>query len=467
MHERQRPRALVVDDELSICQSCQRILLRLGFDARTALSGKEALALLEQEPFDLVFTDLKMLGMGGLELLENLQTRFPEVVCVVITGYATVASVVETMRLGAYDYLPKPFTAQEFAAAARKAWERRKQILDRKAQLNGQNICELLGIIGRSPAMQEVSRLVQKVAAADSTVLIIGESGTGKELIARAVHQLSPRKLERFFAIDCGSLPTDLLQSELFGHVKGAFTGAVGNKTGVFEVADRGTVFLDEICNLDLEIQAKLLRFIQEFELLPVGCTQPRRVDVRLIFATNRDLGEMVTEGSFREDLYYQLCVVPIYLPPLRERKEDIAQLASHLLTKVQARIGKKITTISEGALRLLQDYDWPGNIRQLENVMEWATITCDKDIIETNHLPRDLFRQNVVRQMAVPHTNTELLAMKKKLRDQAIADLERVFVLQALERNEWNVSRAAREVGVKRQNFQAMMRKHHISSER
>ncbi len=421
--------------------------------------------MLQQEPFDLVFTDLKMLGMGGMELLENLQTRFPDVVCVVITGYATVASVVETMRLGAYDYLPKPFTAQEFAAAARKAWERRKQILDRKALLNGENICELLGIIGKSPAMQEISRLVQKVAATDSTVLIIGESGTGKELIARAVHQLSPRKLERFFAIDCSSVPADLLQGELFG-VKGALTGAVAEKTGIFEVADRGTVFLDEICNLDLDNQARLLRFIEEHELAEVAA-QPRKVDVRLIFATNRDLGEVVSEGSFREDLYYRLCVVPIYLPPLRDRKEDIALLAYHLLGKVQAKIGKKITTISDAALRLLQEYDWPGNIRQLENVMEWATITCDKDTIEVSHLPRDLFRQNVVRQMAVPHTNTELLAMKKKLRDQAIADLERVFVLQALERNEWNVSRAAREVGVKRQNFQAMMRKHHISSDR
>jgi len=467
MHERQRPRALIVDDELSICKSCQRILLRLGFDARTALSGKEALALLEQEAFDLVFTDLKMLGMGGLELIENLQTRFPDVVCVVITGYATVASVVETMRLGAYDYLPKPFTAQEFAAAARKAWERRKQIIDRKAQLNGHNICEMLGIIGKSPAMQEVSRLVQKAAASDSTVLIIGESGTGKELIARAVHQLSLRKLERFFAIDCGALPADLLQNELFGQSRGAFTRSGGNETGVFEVADHGTVFLDEICNVDLDIQAKLLRFIQESVLVPAGCTEPRKFDVRLIFATNRDLGEMVTGGSFREDLYYQLCVVPIYLPPLRERKEDIALLASHLLGKVQSKIGKKIAAISDSALRLLQEYDWPGNIRQLENVMEWASITCDKQTIEASHLPRDLFRQNVVRQMAVPHTNSELLSMKKKLRDQAIADLERVFVLQALERNEWNVSRAAREVGVKRQNFQAMMRKHHISSDR
>jgi len=442
-------------------------LLRLGFDARTALSGKEALALLQQEPFDIVFTDLKMLGMGGMELLENLQRRFPDVVCVVITGYATVASVVETMRLGAYDYLPKPFTAQELAAAARKAWERRKQLMDRKALLSGENACELLGIIGKSAPMQEVSRLVQKVAATDSTVLIIGETGTGKELIARAVHQLSPRKLERFFAIDCGALSGDLVRSELFGHVKGAFAGATASKTGVFEVADHGTVFLDEICNLDLDTQARLLTFIEEGEFLPPGSTQPRKLDVRLIFATNRDLTQMVSEGGFREDLYYRLCVVPIYLPPLRERKEDVALLAYHLLGKVQGRIGKKITTISDAALKLLQEYDWPGNIRQLENVMEWATITCDKDMIEPSHLPRELFRQNVVRQMAVPHSNNELLAMKKKLRDQAIAELERVFVLQALERNDWNVSRAAREVGVKRQNFQAMMRKHHISSER
>ncbi|HXK58822.1 MAG TPA: sigma-54 dependent transcriptional regulator [Acidobacteriota bacterium] len=465
MYERQRPRALVVDNDLSVCKSCHRILLRAGFDARAALSGKEALALLHQESFDIVFTDLRMLDMDGRELLGSLQTHFPDVVCVVITGYATVASVVEIMRLGAYDCLPKPFTAQELAAAARKAWERRKQILERKALLKGESVYELPGIVAKSASMQEVTRLVRKVAATDSTVLIIGENGTGKELIARAIHQLSPRRFQKFQAVDCGALSVDQLHTELFG-INGALSAAE-SKEGIAGADCGGTVFLDEICNLSLDLQAKLLAFISERGSRSPESNFSPELDTRLIFATSQDLTQMVAARSFREDLYYRLCVVPIYLPPLRQRKEDIALLAHHLLGKVQKRIGKQIAAISETALRQLEEYDWPGNIRQLENVMEWASITCDGEIIDCCHLPRELFRHNTAHQMVVPHTNEELLLVKKQLREQAIAELERVFLLQALERNQWNISRAAREVGIKRQNFQSLMRKHRISPAR
>jgi two-component system NtrC family response regulator len=465
MNNLDKPRVLVADDELSICRSCEKILRRSGYEVKTVLSGRDALALLERESFDLVFTDLKMAEMGGMELLQALQTRFPDVVPVVITGYATVASVVETMKLGAFDYLPKPFTPSEMLAVVTKAWEKRKRILESCAAAPGEPVETFAGIVGRSSKMQEVYSLIQKVAPTSSTVLIIGESGTGKELVARAIHSLSPRKDRRFFAVDCGALSVNLLESELFGHVRGAFTGAVTTKRGIFEAADHGTIFLDEICNVDLEIQGKLLRFIQERDFLPVGGTELTHVDVRLIFATNRDLTRMVSEGSFREDLYYRLHVFPIYLPPLRERPEDIPVLARYLLHRVSARSGKNVTTISEEALKLLGQHSWPGNIRQLESAIEWAVISCDGDGLEPRHLPRFVNPQPQIVDGSVPRTNAEFLMLKKKIKEQAVVELEREFVLAALHRNQWNVTRAAHEVGIARPNFQALMRKYGIRS--
>ncbi|HOQ61991.1 MAG TPA: sigma 54-interacting transcriptional regulator, partial [Vicinamibacterales bacterium] len=261
-----------------------------------------------------------------------------------------------------------------------------------------------------------------------------------------------PRKHQRFFAVDCVTVRAP--QS----------TGAVSDKRGIFESANRGTVFLDEICNVDVEVQAKLLRFIQEREFLPVGATQPRHVDVRLIFATNRDLEKMVRDGTFREDLYYRLHVFPIALPPLRERREDIPLLACHLLSRSRERCAKpQVARLSEDALRLLEQYDWPGNVRQLEAFVERAVIACDGDVIEPRHLPRTLSRQSLPADLAIPSTNKELLALKKRLREQAVADVEREFVIEALQRNAWNVTRAAAEVGIQRPNFQMLMRRHGI----
>ena len=459
------PRVLVVDDEPSICRSCEKILAREGYEVKTVLAGAEALDLLGREAFDLVFTDLKMAEMGGMELLEALRSQYPDIVPVVITGYATIASVVETMKVGAFDYLPKPFTPDEMAAVARKAWDRRQLLLRSHGAPAppGDDPAMFAGIVGSSPTMQEVYRNLRKVATTSSTVLIIGETGTGKELVARAIHNLSPRKHERFFAVDCGALTVTLLESELFGHVKGSFTGATSDKRGIFEAANRGTVFLDEICNVDVEVQAKLLRFIQEREFLPVGATQPRHVDVRLVFATNRDLEKMVREGTFREDLYYRLYVFPIQLPPLRERREDIPLLACHLLAKSRVRCAKHVARFSEDALKLLGQYDWPGNVRQLEAFVERAVIACDGDVIEPRHLPRTLARQTLPADLQIPATNREFLALKKRLREQAVTDLEREFVLEALQRNGWNVTRAAADVGIQRPNFQMLMRKHGI----
>ncbi len=465
MTDKDRPRILVVDDDLSVCKSCEKILVRDGCDVKTVLSGKNALLLLEEEPFDLVFTDLKMAQMGGMELLQALHERFPDIVPVVITGYATIASVVETMKLGAFDYLPKPFTPDEMLAVARNAWEKRKRILESRAIAAGEAAEEFGGIIGRSTKMREVFGLIRKVAPTSSTVLIVGESGTGKELVAQAIHSFSPRKEQRFFAVDCGALSVNLLESELFGHVKGSFTGAVANKRGIFESADRGTVFLDEICNVDLEIQGKLLRFIQERSFLPVGSTESRHVDVRLIFATNRDLSRMVAEGTFREDLYYRLHVFPIYLPPLRERKEDIPLLVRHLLMRVRERSGKNVASLSDEALDIIQRHDWPGNVRELESAIEWAVISCDGDVVEPRHLPRSLHPREFLAGVSVPRTNEEFLRLKKALREQAVVELEREFTLASLERNNWNVTRAAQDVGIARPNFQALMRKYGLRS--
>ncbi len=457
------PKALVVDDEPTICRSCEKILSREGYSVSIAYSGKQALYMLDQEPFDILFTDLKMAEMGGMELLEALRSRFPDIVPVVITGYATIASAVETMKLGAFNYLPKPFTPDEMAAVARKAWEKRQEILESQALVNGKETTPFFGIVGNGPKMQEIFRMIRKVASTSSTVLIVGETGTGKELVAHAIHLLSLRREQRFCAVDCSVLSAELITSELFGHVKGAFTGAVANKMGVIETADKGTVFLDEICNIDLEIQGKLLRFIQERDFFPVGDTEAKHVDVRLIFATNRDLEEMVAEGTFREDLYYRLYVYPIYLPPLREHPEDIPSLAYHTLAKLHERSGKNVAGISDATMKLLQQHNWPGNVRQLESVIERAVIICDETTIEPHHLPATIANPDSPESAPVPQTNKEFLLLKKKFREETTRELEREFILGALQRADWNVTKAAQAVGIQRTNLQAMMRKHGI----
>jgi DNA-binding NtrC family response regulator len=457
------PKVLIVDDEPTICRACEKILSREGYSVKIAYSGKQAIPMLEQEPFDLLFTDLKMAEMGGMELLELIRSRFPDIVPVVITGYATIASAVETMKLGAFDYLPKPFTPDEMAAVAKKAWEKRQNLMETRAIAQGEMLPEFCGIVGKSTKIHEIFRMIRKVAPTSSTVLIVGETGTGKELVARAIHASSPRSENRFCAVDCGTLSVELLESELFGHVKGAFTGAVSNKQGIFEAANKGTVFLDEICNINLEIQGKLLRFIQEREFLPVGGTETKHVDIRLIFATNRDLEKMVAEGTFREDLYYRLYVYPIQLPPLRERREDIPVLAYHLLAKIQGQGPRRIASISDAAMKLIEDFDWPGNVRQLESAIERAVISCDGNVIEPHHLPMSVTKAGLPQSYPVPQSNKEFVALKKKLREQAISELEREFVLEALQRNDWNVTKAAQEVNIQRPNFQALMRKHAI----
>jgi DNA-binding NtrC family response regulator len=384
-------------------------------------------------------------------------------VVVVITGYATVASAVETMKTGAFDYLPKPFTPAEFRAVLNKAVEERKAIVrDRELAAQPTIRAGFEEIVSESQKMQTVFNMINKVAPTDSNVLIMGESGTGKELIARAIHKLSARKEDKFFAVDCAALSGTLLESELFGHVRGAFTGAIQDKPGVFQVADGGTVFLDEICNISIEVQAKLLRFFQEREFMPVGTAETRSVDVRLVFATNKDLKTMVAHGTLREDFYYRIFVYPISVPPLRDRMSDIPLLAYYFLKKYSASFGKPVHAISRNAMEALSQYEWPGNVRQLENVIQAAIIATDSDVLTPKDLPEFGEPQKV--SYVPPRTNLELKRLKRELRAKTIEKVEKDFLLHALKRNEGNVTRAAEDVGMQRSNFQGLMRKYGIA---
>jgi DNA-binding NtrC family response regulator len=459
-------RILVVDDDLTVCKSCEKIIRKAGHQVDYSLSGHEALGMLEADGYDIVFTDLKMAEMGGMEVLRFIKTRDPTIVAVVMTGYATVASAVETMKSGAFDYLPKPFTPGEFRAVLNKAVEERTTVLkDRELVARGVIASGFQGMISESPRMETVFGMIKKVAPTDSNVLIMGESGTGKELIARAVHDLSARREQKFFAIDCAALSGSLLESELFGHVKGAFTGAVQSKPGVFEVAHRGTVFLDEICNVNIEVQGKLLRFLQEREFLPVGATQTKSVDVRLVFATNKDLKKMVADGSLREDFYYRIFVYPISVPPLRERQSDIPLLAYHFLKNYGKQFRKPVCSIARNVMETFSQYDWPGNVRQLENVVQAAVIASDTDVLAFKDLPE--FREYEAIPHGLPRTSVELKRVKKELRARTVEKVERDFLIHALQRNDWNVTRAAKDVGMQRTNFQGLMRKHAISVQR
>jgi DNA-binding NtrC family response regulator len=460
------PRILIVDDEEKICLNCVKILSRMDCTAEYALNGYDALKRLEIEPYDLVITDLKMSSLGGMEVLRRIKEGFPETVVIVITGYSTVSSVVEVMKSGAFDYLPKPFTPHELRAVVMQALAERDLRLQ-NAELTVQNKSRRTishQLVGSSTKIKKVVRMVEKVAPTDSTVLIYGESGTGKELIARAVHANSLRKDRVFFAVDCGTLSGELLESELFGHVKGAYTGAHQDKAGMFKRADGGTVFLDEISNISLDVQGKLLRFLEAREFIPLGGTVVEKVDIRLIFATNRHLKDLVDSREFREDFYYRIYVYPIFMPSLRERKTDILPISYHFLHQFSRRIGKDITGFDEAAVQRLTLFDWPGNVRQLRNVIERAVILCESDQITLKELPifgngHD-FGQLVD---AVPSTNEELKRVKKEIRKKATDQLEANFIRSALDRCDWNITRAARETGLQRTNFQSMMKKHGI----
>ena len=462
----QSTRVLVVDDEPQICHNCLKILTKDKYHVQCAYNGQDALALFSEAPYDVVVTDLKMNRLGGMELLRRVKSMAPDTMVIVITGYSTVSSAVEVMKLGAFDYLPKPFTPDELRSMVAQAVKARRVRMEHRdlvaqPQRPQKTIHQL---VGNSPKIRKVVEMVAKVAPTDATVLIYGASGTGKELVARAVHANSRRADRVFFAVDCGTLSGNLLESELFGHAKGAFTGAHKEKEGIFKRADGGTVFLDEIGNIDLEVQGKLLRFLESREFIPVGHTTPQRVDIRLILATNQNLEEMVQSGRFRHDFYYRIFVYPIYLPLLKERTEDILPIAYHFIGQFAAKVGKTVRGLADDALKHLIGHEWPGNVRQLRNVIERAVIHCESELIQLKDLtfgdPQDelsLLLENV------PEDNEALKRMKKEIREKAIRKVEKNFILQALNRSDWNVTQAARQVGLKRTNFQTLMRKYGI----
>ncbi|HID10821.1 MAG TPA: sigma-54-dependent Fis family transcriptional regulator [Candidatus Latescibacteria bacterium] len=378
---------LVVDDDQLMLDFLKEALVRQGYNVDTAEDGREALDKVKGKGYDLVITDVRMPGVDGMTVLESVKRDFPNTDVVVITAYGTIRNAVEAMRMGAYDYLTKPFSVDEVELVVSRALERRKLILENiRLRQELEKVQGLRTLIGQSPAMRKVLEMVEMVAPTRATVLIQGESGTGKELIADAIHRLSPRKDGPFVKVNCAALPEGLVESELFGHEKGAFTHAVKRFRGRFELADGGTLLLDEIGEVSPSVQVKLLRVLQEGIFERVGGEESLQVDVRVIATTNKDLWKAVQEGKFREDLYYRLQVVPIYIPPLRERKEDIPLLVQHFLRKYGRQEGKEKLAVSERALEMLTSYDWPGNVRELENAIERAVILTKGKVLKPEH---------------------------------------------------------------------------------
>jgi DNA-binding NtrC family response regulator len=456
-------RILIVDDEEIVIRSCLRLLAKAGYELETARDGLSALRKIDDDCFDVVILDIKMPKMSGLEVLQRVKEAHPDIDVIMITGLNEIGTAVKSMKLGAFDYLPKPFDPNELELVVARAFERRhllQENLNLKTEVSAKYHFE--NIIGSSPPMQSVYRLVARCAPTNSTIMLRGNSGTGKELIARAIHYNSLRKDKPFVPVDCSSLSEGLLESELFGHVKGAFTGAVSAKRGLFESADGGTLFLDEIGNISMSTQAKLLRFIEEREFKAVGETRSRMVNVRLITATNKDLEAMVADGTFREDLYYRINIFPIEIPSLKDRRDDIPALAYHFLKVFCKEMEKEVPEFSAGAMNLLLNYDWPGNVRELENSIHRAVILATGDVIRQGHLV------NITDMMPrldldVPRTSEELKQIKKVARRKSVENVEKQFVIEALKRNAWNVTRSAAETGMQRSNFQAMMAKYDI----
>ena len=458
---------LVVDDEEVIREGMRRILEAEGYHVTNSASGRTAIEKIQERDFDVVITDLKMPGMDGMEVLKAIKILQPEVPVVIITGYSTVDTAVEAMKNGAFDYIAKPFTSDLIIDKVQKAIDHKTLAMEgfsvKKVMSAGHGFD---GFIGESIEMQKVYRRIMQVSPTDSTVLITGESGTGKELVARAIHKNSPRYDHSFVAVDCSSLPETLLESELFGHVKGSFTGAIHSKTGLFKVADGGTLFLDEISNISLATQSKLLRVIQERVLTPIGDTRPVPIDIRLVVATNINLRALVDKGSFREDLFFRINVIPVNLPPLKDRKGDLPLLIHHFLRKFSGEVGnKEVRGLAPDAMAVLEGYSFPGNVRELENIIERAVVLCEGDVIQKVNLElRSAEEERVLDSDIVPLSLEELKETKKQIRERAVEPIEKAFVLNALKRNNWNVSQAAEETGMLRPNFHALLKKLGIS---
>jgi two-component system response regulator AtoC len=435
-----RMNVLVVDDELGLRQTLTLILKAEGHDVRAACDGHDALRQLAAAPADIVLCDVRMPGLDGLGFLERYAASGGTALVIMMSAYGDDEAAVEAIRRGAYDFIAKPFRADQVLLVLRKAIEReglRREVAQLHEELSA--LRAPTGIVGRSPQLAVAIALADKVAPHPSTVLITGESGTGKELVARHIHRQSPRATAPFVAVNCGAIPEALLESELFGHAKGAFTGASSDRDGLFADADGGTLFLDELGELPLALQVKLLRALQEGEVRRVGDNASRRVDVRVVAATSRDLEADVADGRFRADLYYRVNVVRIHLPPLRERAEDVPELVRHFIDRFNTRLGLRVTGASAAAMRALIDYPWPGNVRELENTVERAMVLADHDRIDVAQLPA---LTTASAPAPAPLTDPSLMDLSVKRRTDA---LERVLIREALARTQGNRTRAAR----------------------
>jgi len=455
---------LIVDDEQSMRQLLTLVFGRAGHSVRSAENGRQALEQLRQSPADLIISDVKMPDMGGIELLTAARQLSPDVVIVMMTAFATVETAREAFKLGADDFIQKPFDIDELKLIVAKGLEKLALKEEIKTLIKEQRERGNLGnIIGRSDRMQAVYQMIETVAEVQSTVLVTGESGTGKELVARAIHDLSPRAERPFVSINCGAFTETLLESELFGYVKGSFTGANTNRKGLFEAANRGTIFLDEIGEMSAAMQVKLLRVLQERRVRPVGAHEELEIDTRVICATNRDLSAMVKDGSFREDLFYRVSVIPIELPPLRERAEDIPELTEHFVKKFCAQTGRTLT-LSEKALRLLEAYSWPGNVRELEHTIERAVALERSTSIQPERLPEQITNYNpeFARRrdqdpFELPESGLNLVAH--------LEHLEKSYVLEALERTGYSQSRAAELLHLSVRSLRHLLDKYDIRS--
>jgi two-component system NtrC family response regulator len=436
-------RVLVVDDEENLRRVTQLKLQQAGYEAMTACDGAQALEVLAKNPQDLVITDLKMPGMSGMDLLRKVREEYPEIIVIVVTAFGTVESAVEAMKLGAFDYIIKPVNADALKLIVSRALEHHRlqeEVKNLRTAIDRKYGFE--NIVGQSKSLLATLDNAARAAQSDSTVLVRGETGTGKELLAKAIHFNSPRKDRPMIVINCGAIPKELLESELFGHTKGSFTGAVVNKKGKIEMADQGTLFLDEVGEMPLELQVKVLRLIQEREIEKIGAANPTKVNVRIIAATHRNLQAMVEDGTFREDLYYRLAVIPLTLPPLRERPDDIAELVAIFFKKFTERLNRPNLRLPPSLLAYFSTHRWPGNVRELENVVERLVVLAPGDEITVQDLPDFLRRER-----------PPLEAIQLELPPEGISmeAVERELVVRALQKFNWNQTKAAEYLDISR----------------
>ena len=442
-------RILVVDDELVVRTGIAQALERLGVEVRLASTGLEGLRLMAARPAGIVLLDVRLPDLDGLEVLKRLTQDYPQTVVIMITGYPNIEDAVASIKQGALDYLVKPFHLDHLEALVARAQETmHHRVATPPPGAEEQALSGLEALVGKSPAMQTVFAKIRRAAPSDSTVLLTGESGTGKELVARAIHQLSPRKEKEFVPVDCSALVESLLESELFGHVKGSFTGAHQTKHGLFELANHGTFFFDEIANLSLNIQAKLLRVIQEREFMQVGSQRLIKLDIRIIASSNRDLREAIKAGDFREDLFYRLSVIPIHLPPLRERTGDIPLLVEHFIQKHHQKSNQEVTEVSAEAMKMFTSHPWPGNVRELEHTIERILILEDGDLIQPEHLPSFISGRQGDFQVFSDGEPT-------------LEELERRYLQFILRRTKGNRSEAARILGINRKTLGQKIQKY------